>query len=140
MSVTPRSSWIVALALSVLAVAAPGASAQSPSQAGYGETPVVALPRSAAARADVDPNAGSGRLAAADATGRTPTHGAPPVAAAAAAAAAQSFAPAAAPGADGFGASGERLPFTGMDLAVIALIAVALLACGVGLRRATGAL
>jgi hypothetical protein len=134
MSLTQPSSRRlgVAVALCLLGGAPPAALAQSPSQAGYGETPVVALPRST-----VDPNAGSGRLASADVSGLTPARGSPSETTAPSAAPA--LAPAAS-NADGFGASAERLPFTGLDLAVITLIAVALLACGVGLRRTTRAL
>lgn len=90
----------IAICLCVLGLGAPAALAQSPSSAGYGETPNV--PSRGAIHQDrgvanyVERNAG------------TPVH-----------------------------ADAGKLPFTGMDVGVLALFAVALLGVGVGLRRST---
>jgi hypothetical protein len=151
----------LALAVCLLACAPPSAPAQSPSQLGYGETPVVApaqpvatlrpsaaalqpaaaVPRSGVAaphgHAGNAGNAGSGPPVAsgiAPAGRRTDTDAAALAAVAAPAAAAAAPAPSAT-----LDANGGRLPFTGMDLGAIALAALVLLAAGVGLRRATTA-
>jgi hypothetical protein len=119
-----------ALALCLPACAAPAAAlAQSPSQSGYGETPLVAPPRSAVAA--VNGNDGSGRPVASG-TGSPGASGASAAGAGAAAGPAAAADPSAT-----LDAGSGNLPFTGMDLGVIALAAAALLAAGAGLRRVT---
>jgi len=109
---------VLVVSLCALVLSAAPASAQTPSQAGYGETPLlVARPLAATAA-----TGGSGtRLAVAGESGaaRTQERGA------------------VAPRAGVLDSSGGRLPFTGMDLGIIALVAVVLLGSGFGLRRAT---
>lgn len=99
----------IALCLCVLGLATPAALAQTPSQTGYGETPVLPPPQSGAAG---ESNAFAPAAPAAGAKVTSASTGA----------------------AD---SNTGSLPFTGMDIGVIALMAALLLGAGVGLRRAT---
>lgn len=115
-----------ALCLCLLGFATPTAFAQAPSQAGYGETHVLpdtsnSTPPSASGNAgstapDVAANTGSGAPNAARNTGAPSPNAAATVPLA---------------------TRGDRLPFTGMDIAAIVLAGLVLLAAGVGLRKAT---
>lgn len=86
----------MALCLCVLGLGAPVALAQSPSKAGYGETPNVPEQRGVANY--IDSSNAANKTVNADA---------------------------------------GRLPFTGMDVGITALLAGALLGAGFGLRRVT---
>jgi hypothetical protein len=118
------------LCLCVLALAAPVALAQSsPSQNGYGETQV--LPQAPTTAPAVPPTT----AAAAPAK----TNAAVPAAQVAGAhAAGAQVANAVTPRPVAVNTKGS-LPFTGLDIGAVVLAALALLAVGVGLRRATNA-
>jgi hypothetical protein len=127
----------IALCLCVLGLAAPAALAQSPSQNGYGETQVLPQTppsQSGVAGSSVEsqaPAAGSSVKSQPDVAGAG-VKSQPSVAGAkvAPAAPARSVNVAAAH-------SGGGLPFTGLDVGAVVLAALALLAVGLGLRRAT---
>jgi hypothetical protein len=129
----------VALGLCLLGVAAPAALAQSPSQTGYGETPLLPQIHVKAAitgSSDMTP-AAQPSAAVAGAVEASQVAAQPRVAVAGAVDSGGPVANALVAPVDPVQANGHSLPFTGLDLGLVALVAVLLLAAGVGLRRAT---
>jgi hypothetical protein len=122
----------IALCLCLLGFAAPAAFAQNATTSGYGEATGVlpappAPPAAPAAPAAPAPTSGSSNVSP---SGTSPATAASQPAASAPATPAQ--APAAA-----VSTNGDRLPFTGMDIAVFLLVGLVLVGAGVGLRRLT---